>query len=200
MKTRKSLLILLLGIVLAALIVLALIVINSKKHKQSDVGKQILQTRFFKQMPTLSEEDKQNLGIDFLEMYGPTETGEKVEVSGYVAVSRDVPLEKKLELLIGQLSEKQFDNKPMRLMKIMEKAGRKIATIDIIDQKDPEDENTWYQSFQGSTGAHITYQKLVRTLLQANYRGEWIGGIEFTYNGKPFDVWDHINLSGTLLR
>jgi hypothetical protein len=200
------------------LIALALIKINSKRHVQIELKNQILQTRFFKQMPVLREEDKKNLGIGFLEMYGPKEEPqgaenagvevefndkplEVVEVAGYVAVSNDMPLKDKLELLIGQLSEKQFEGKPMKLVNVAEKGGKKIAVIDIIDPKEPEDENSWYQSFQGSTGGLQTQGKLTKTLLQANYRGEWVDGIEFTYNGKPFDeYWDHINLSGMRLR
>jgi hypothetical protein len=200
MKTRKLFIILLIGIVLAGLSIFAFRIIQHQRNAQSDFARKIFQERFFEQIPILSEEEKKNPKIDFLEIYGPEETGEKVKVSGYVAVPGDASLQDKLELLIGLLSEKQFDNKPMRLAKIEEKDGRKIATIDIIDQKSPEDENSWYQSFQGSTGGSVTQQKLVKTLLQKNYKGEWIGGLEFTYNGKPFDVWDHINLSGTQLR
>jgi len=42
--------------------------------------------------------------------------------------------------------------------------------------------------------------KLTMTFMQPDYKGEWIDGVEFYYRGKPMEEWDHINLTGTILR
>ena len=48
---------------------------------------------------------------------------------------------------------------------------------------------TYY--FQGSTGGVLTSIKLVETFLQRDYRGPWIDGVQFLYEGNQID-FEHV--------
>jgi len=121
-------------------------------------------------------------------------------VDFYVGVPPELPLLQKLRLLADKMSVLRFNSLPLDVLRIETRAGKRIAVIGI---REPEnDQYAWGGGyFQGSTGGGITQVTLVESFLQRGYTGDWIDGVEFYYQGKPFtDEWDHINLSGVRYR
>ena len=109
-------------------------------------------------------------------------------VTGSVSIDEKSPIEDKLNLVISEVSKLQFENAPIKCLKIEDN----IAYIDISEDKN---ENYWSNRFfQGSTGANITCYTLVESLLQREYEGKWIDGIYFTYEGKTDVEFDHVDV------
>jgi hypothetical protein len=71
-----------------------------------------------------------------------------------------------------------------------------IATINLVN------EEAWSPKFQGSTGGMVTQSTILETLLQKNYNGAWIDGINITIDGKPGDdyTFEHAPFEGTFYR
>jgi len=59
---------------------------------------------------------------------------------------------------------------------------------------------TWYDYFQGSAGGQHTTVVLIESILQNDYTGDWIDEVEFYYQNEKMGEWDHISLSGTVVR
>lgn len=114
-----------------------------------------------------------------------------------VVVPQDLPLLQKVRFLADRLSTYRFRNLPIEVLEIENRKGKHIAVIDLQE----EDRPIWSTHyFQGSTGGYVTQTVLTMTFMQPDYKGEWIDGVEFYYQGKPMEEWDHINLTGTILR
>lgn len=122
----------------------------------------------------------------------------------YVTVPNSLPLIDRIQLFADKVSQFEFKHRPITVMGIELRDGKQIATIDLHDSQPlpNTDDASWYARFQGSTGGIITETVLTKSFLQDEYQGQWIDGIEFLYNGKPFyeDQWDHIHLNGTYMR
>lgn len=121
-------------------------------------------------------------------------SGEKI-VLGSLKLDEDKSLEEKLNILIEEISKIQFNNTPIKLVKIEDN----VAYIDL-----QEDDNKNYWStvyFQGSTGANITTYTLTESILQRDYKGNWINGVFFSYEGKTDMEFDHIGMDffGTVI-
>ncbi|MHC1749291.1 MAG: hypothetical protein AB9856_13555 [Cellulosilyticaceae bacterium] len=131
----------------------------------------------------------------------------KTEMETYIPQS--LTLDEKLNVLIKTLSEVQFGGLPIEVMSIEKIDGKKVATVNLKESKEnqgvtkPEDfkGDTWIgKYFQGSAGGSITATTLKETLLQKEYKGEWIDGVKFLYNGAPID-FEHVgNLSEVIYR
>ena len=92
-----------------------------------------------------------------------------------------------------KLSNEIFQGKPIVLKEIVVEEGKKIAYFNLQDKnKDISSPDNWYSSFQGSTGAQSTLNFIVDTLLQKEFKGDWIDGINLTYNGQYIE-FDHIS-------
>lgn len=89
-------------------------------------------------------------------------------------------------------------------MRIENRNNKKIAIIDLREKNHPYPHGYSWRGiyFQGSSGGGSTTVTLIKTFLQENYKGEWIDGVEFYYEGKPIveNEWAHIFLSGTIYR
>ncbi len=117
-----------------------------------------------------------------------------------VVVPADLPLLQKVRFLADRMSTYRFRSLPIEVLEIENRKGKHIAIIDLREW-DYSSRPSWRTGyFQGSTGGYMTQTVLTKTLLQPDYRGEWIDGVEFHYQGKPMEEWDHINLTGTILR
>jgi hypothetical protein len=109
-------------------------------------------------------------------------------VSGSISIDEKLSIEDKLNLVVSEVSKVQFENAPIKLLKIEDN----IAYIDISED---QNEKLWSNRFfQGSTGANITCYTLVESLLQREYEGKWIDGIYFTYEGKTDVEFDHVDV------
>jgi len=78
--------------------------------------------------------------------------------------------------------------------------GKTVAVFNMIDNKPHSVEDTWYQKMQGSTGAQISYKRITENLLQRNYTGTWIDGVEILYNGKTADFEHAPEISSIIYR
>lgn len=108
-------------------------------------------------------------------------------VLGNIMVDESLALKDKLNLILDEVSRLKFDNAPIKCLKI----ENNIAYIDI---KEDKNKNYWSSKFfQGSTGASITSYTLVESLLQREYKGKWIDGIYFTYEGEKDVEFDHLD-------
>lgn len=95
---------------------------------------------------------------------------------------------------------------PINILRIEERNNKKIAIIDL--REFIASDSTGYLPswrtiyFQGSTGGYFTTLTLTKSFLQKDYKGKWIDGIEFYYEGKQIleGEWDHIGLYGTIWR
>lgn len=132
-------------------------------------------------------------------------TDEQVIV-GEVEVNEDLSLEEKIEKLSKELSEKVFDNLPIEFVKINDIEGKKIALFNLDELGNNAKDITfdkyegvnWINNyFAGSAGGSITEYTLLTTLLQRNYIGEWVDGIEFTYKNSKIE-FDHVPLLGEI--
>lgn len=126
-------------------------------------------------------------------------TDEQV-VLGKLELNEDMALEEKLEKLANELSAKEFDNLPIEFIKINNVGGKKIALFNLNEVGnnagdvtfDKYEGTSWVNNyFAGSAGGSITEYALITTLLQKNYTGEWIDGIEFTYKNSKVE-FDHV--------
>lgn len=128
----------------------------------------------------------------------------KQEVKYYVTIPKKLPMEEQLYLLVNKLSQYCFNGLPIEILDIKDIEGKKIAIIDLkefsINQgvEDPDKliGSTWKAYyFQGTAAGIITSYQLVDTLLQKDYGGEWIDGVQFLYEGEDIDFEHVLGLS-----
>lgn len=67
----------------------------------------------------------------------------------------------------------------------------RVATIDMIDPN----QSALVDFFQGSTGAQCTFYLVASTFLQPQRDPPLLNGLLLLYNGKPFPVMDHVQLT-----
>ena len=153
-----------------------------------------------------NNEDQENItneeivkSIEMLLYSKDVNTDEQV-VLGKIELNEDMTLEEKLEKLANELSAKEFDNLPIEFIKINNVGGKKIALFNLNEVGnnagdvtfDKYEGTSWVNNyFAGSAGGSITEYALITTLLQKNYTGEWIDGIEFTYKNSKVE-FDHV--------
>jgi hypothetical protein len=135
-------------------------------------------------------------------VYGADAATMQPTIEFYVPIPETLSLLEKLKILTDKLSACRFSYLPVNVLRIKNYQGRKVAVID-LRERGPSYPASWRTHyFQGSAGGAHTTLTLTRTLLQEDYQGEWIDGLEFYYEGKPISEadWDHISLSGTIWR
>ena len=135
--------------------------------------------------------------------HDPNSYVEEIKTSTYVAIREDLSLFEKLQLLADMLSRFRFGNLPINVLKIENRDTKKIAIVELEEKEGRYFPWSWRgQYFQGSTGGAITTATLVETFLQRDYKGDWIDGVEFYYEGMPMrGDWDHVPwLFGTIYR
>lgn len=146
-------------------------------------------------------------------VYGADEEVENIEVNFYIKISDDLMIKEKLKRLVDALSRFKFNYLPIEVVKLKEKSDDKIAVINLEEhqwnkEKDEVPELrgsagvTWRSDyFQGSTGGQFTTATLTETLLQREYEGDWIDGVEILYQNKPIEqVAQHVPISGIVYR
>jgi hypothetical protein len=117
-----------------------------------------------------------------------------------VPILNSLDLNQKLAALATHVSA-SFGNNLIKVDSVVQRSGKRIAYIDLIETETDNARRGWYQAFQGTTGGAESQHTLQKTFLQPEYAGDWIDAVQFCYNGVPFDQnWDHIDLSGLKLR
>jgi hypothetical protein len=136
----------------------------------------------------------------FLPLYGYDAYSFEEQYVCFIGIPKSLPLNEKLEMLALKVSQLCFRSSPIEILSITEQNGLRIARINLKEKENGHDWGWGY--FQGSTGASITAKTLLSSFLQKEFTGEWIDGVEFTYEMKPISstVWDHISLEGTYFR
>ena len=133
-------------------------------------------------------------------LYSKDVNTEEQVVIGTVEIDENLSLEEKIEKLSKELSEKGFDSLPIEFVKINDIEGKKIALFNLNELGNNATDITvdkyeginWINNyFAGSSGGSITEYTLITTLLQKNYTGEWVDGVEFTYKNSKIE-FDHV--------
>jgi hypothetical protein len=148
-------------------------------------------------------------GAQVIPVYGMDTDTYRPQVSYFIRVSADLPLEARIHLVVGHLRD-HF--RQLRLeCEFTEDDGMKIAQINLIENENNRHEGrlkpavdfrgpSWYQFFQGSCGATGTATTLEETLLQRDNPGEWIDGLAIRYEGRVIDEMDHIRFPSVVYR
>ena len=133
-------------------------------------------------------------------LYSKDSNTDEQVVIGTIELEENLSLEEKIEKLSKELSEKVFDSLPIEFVKINNVEGKKIALFNLNELGNNATDITfdkyegvsWINNyFAGSAGGSVTEYTLITTLLQKNYTGEWIDGIEFTYKNSKIE-FDHV--------
>lgn len=111
----------------------------------------------------------------------------KEEVSE-IQISADATIQEKMLYLASALSGKFFNG---NTIEVGVKEETNTGAINLKDTPDHE----WHSYFQGSQGGYATEYKLIKTMLQPDFEGDWIDSIEIHYNGEPaFEKFEHFCL------
>jgi hypothetical protein len=112
-------------------------------------------------------------------------------VDAYIYMPKETALKKKLETLAEVMSEVYFSNLPIQVIRIEEIDKKKIVIVNLKESAENQGitdyeklvGKTWTTHYmQGSTGGTITETILIETMLQRDYKGQWIDGVQFLYN------------------
>jgi len=123
----------------------------------------------------------------------------KKEVSQEINIPKDKSLQDKLVAIGQKLSEVEFNKLPIEIGKIQEINGKKIVKVNL--KEDSNNEKGWAKSYmQGSAGGSVTSISLAETFLQKEYKGEWIDGVEFLYNGNKCEFEHAPDLADIIYR
>lgn len=114
----------------------------------------------------------------------------------YTYIPEKASQKQKLDMLAKALSEGYFQNLPIEVMGIEEVDGKKIAIVNLkeaaVNQGKTKPEEftglSWtFQALQGSTGGTVSETRLIETMLQREYQGQWVDAVKFLYQGKTCD-------------
>ena len=135
-------------------------------------------------------------------------TDEKVILKN-IELEKKLSVEEKLVELANEVSNDLFNSLPLELIEIKDIEEKSIAVFNFEEVgKNAEkatlfqdyEGDSWFQCFQGSAGGRVTEYTLLETLLQRNYEGEWIDGINFTYKGGSVEFEHTPKLSEIVYR
>lgn len=153
---------------------------------------------------TDNENNQESIKTIEMMLYSKDVNTDEQVIIGEVEVNEELSLEEKIEKLSEGLSEKAFNNLPIEFVKINNIEGKKVALFNLDELGNNATDITfdkyeginWINNyFAGSAGGSVTEYTLITTLLQRNYTGEWIDGIEFTYKNSKIE-FDHVPALG----
>lgn len=128
-------------------------------------------------------------------------------VDRYIVVMQSKTRLEKLKTIADTLSKLYFNGLTITITDSFGDAGGgSIARVDLVERDDYHGAGTvkayqsWYDYFQGSAGGQNTTIALRESLLQRQYKDEWVDSLVFYYQGEPIGNWDHIALQGFIKR
>lgn len=140
-----------------------------------------------------SDDKQQNVEESEFTIYTlDCEDTNKVQEFKKINIESDKSVKEKLEILCDALEDYYFKDDSIEI-KVESIDKNNIVTINL------ENEDSWKQHFQGSTGGLITEETIVKTLLQSEYKGEWISGIKILVDDKVPE-YDHSFIENTFMR
>lgn len=173
---------------------------NENKALQQEL--KICQEKLNNQLDILEQisKDEKKSRYDIIPIYTANIDTFKREIDVYTSIPKDKTLEEKLDFVAEALSRQHFSGLPIEVEKIEDIDGKTIAIVNlkelpenqgITDMSKYKRPNWAVECFQGSSGGTITSTALIETFLQKEYKGEWIDGVKFLYNGKEIN-FDHV--------
>lgn len=125
----------------------------------------------------------------------------------YISIPADMDLLKRIGILVDSVSACNFNNLKMDVLGIDARGdSNKVLKVNLKENpgfKMPDSlghYRSWYDFFQGSMGGGRTSIILTESTLQKQYKGEWVDAVEFYYQNQKIGDWDHLFLSGTIMR
>ena len=141
------------------------------------------------------------------QIYGGDAQGMDLVVRAVIPLPVATGMPARVQSLADALSKRNFRGLPIVLIDLTKQNGKLIAHIDLREGKTLQQTdvlNSWAQNFfQGTAGGRVTSQALIKTFLQEEYRGEWIDGVVFSYQGRPImeSEFEHmVGLQGIHMR
>ena len=131
-------------------------------------------------------------GMEFFPVLTNT-PGSPMENIPYVYVKPDAAMNEKLTVISDGLSKNIFNNNPIKVENIEEIEGKQIAKINLTGDQ-------WNNYFQGSTAGMQTTKALAESILQRQYQGKWIDGVQFTINGNKIKSEHAENIGQIIFR
>jgi hypothetical protein len=149
-----------------------------------------------------SRSDQLELSTEYLRIYTLDEISYKEYVRLYVRPPNYLNVKQRLDYLAGLISQSEFRGLPIEISDIENRDDLDIIRINLKEIGDFKSPSWRYGYFQGSCGGQITSHTLKESFLQRDYKGEWIDGVEFHYEGRPMadGDWDHVCLGGLIMR
>ena len=128
---------------------------------------------------------------DYFAVHGVDSNTYEHYVDFYLKVPEAGTVEERFRYFLNEFSRARYKGRKMELASIDTLDGKMIATINLADPPDVS-YGPWYGSFQGGTGGYVTTLTLIETILQRDYKGDWIDACTFTYNSKSLREMDHV--------
>lgn len=174
--------------------------INKEEIENSDKNDVSINEEKEEPIEKLEEINKENINIknpkvemDFkLYTFDSEDNDKRIVLKDIHNIDKDDTLENKINALLSSLKKDYFKDEKANIQ--LESINDGIATINLVD------ENSWRQHFQGSTGGYINQKTIVETLLQRDYDGEWIKGVNVLIDGKKQEVFDHASFEEIFYR
>ncbi len=122
-----------------------------------------------------------------------------------IVIDKNKTIKEKISSIADTLSESYFNNLKIDVSEIYSTGSSgKIANINLVESPDFEGPGSlspyrsWYDFFQGSYGGQNTTIVLKESILQRDYKGQWIDGVVFFYQGDSIREMDHVRLEGVV--
>ena len=116
-----------------------------------------------------------------------------VKTGSYVRIDPHLTLAEQCQSLADQLSRLRFGNLPIEVVSIEQRDSGSVAIVN-LKEADSTSRYSWRAGyFQGSCGGIMTSTTLIGTLLQQDFGGEWVDGIEFLYEGNRISEFQHVS-------
>ena len=158
------------------------------------------------------EVPKEEVKIDSFNIYTANIDSYKKEIKLNEKVARTLEEDQRmnqLKSIANSLSTNCFSGLPIEVIGIENINGKDIAIINLKESKENEGivdsqkakGETWqWQYMQGSAGGIITTISLEETILQREYTGKWIDGVEFLYNNNKIIQQHAVKLENIIYR
>jgi len=136
----------------------------------------------------VSNTDKEDEKIVSLPIYTKSLDSDEVKIHTENSVSSESTLEEKLSLLLGTLSELKFKALKIELKSL----EGNHAVIKIRENEEDYNHSGAKLYFKNDDTYEETKASLIETLLQRNYKGEWIDSVRIIYEGP--ESWRNSNI------